>query len=442
VLAVLAKVRSRMGDEQGAILVLMVVTMVVLLGFSAVVVDLGNARQIRRQAQNASDAAALAGAYTLQSGGTAAQARTAAESYAANNGFGTGLGVAYSPPISGPRTGDAGCVEVVSTKTVPGTFSKAIGQNQVGSSGRAVACQTTGAIGAYGIVSLNPSQCQSILVNGNEARIEMTNAGIFVNSSCSNGAMHVNGNNISIDVTGAPIDVVGDYSSNGNGITVSPAPAEGANPITDPYAALPVPTPPTSPVFSSCSGTTVDGVITFSPGRYNCQISITGNSPVVNFAAGDYHVTGGISINGNFPQVTFGAGVYTLEGSFTNNGNSSVITGNGVTFYQSAGSWSVNGNLPTTTLTPPASGPYAGITLFQSRTNTSAVTVNGNSSVSVHGVLYARAAPLIYNGNNQDFSNHFAVIVDRFTVNGNMPRFRSDHEGVVLTGVSGVALYE
>jgi hypothetical protein len=416
--------------------------MVVLLGFSALVVDLGNARQTRRQAQNSSDAAALAGAYTLQSGGTAAQARTAAESYAANNGFGAGLGVAYSPPISGPRTGDANCVEVVSTKTMPGTFSKAIGHNTVGASGRAVACQTTGVIGTYGIVSLNPSQCQSILLNGNEARIEMTNAGIFVNSSCSNGAMHVNGNNTSINITGASIDVVGDFSSNGNGITVTPVPTEGVAPITDPYAALPVPTAPTSPVFNSCNGTTVNGVITFSPGRYNCQISVNGDSPVVSFTAGDYHITGGISINGNSPQVTFGAGVYTLGGSFSNNGNNSVITGNGVTFYQSAGSWSVNGNSPVTTLTPPASGTYAGVTLFQSRTNTSPVTVNGNSSVSVHGVLYARAAQLTYNGNNQDFSNHFAVIVDRFTMNGNSPRFRSDHSGVVVSGTSGVALYE
>jgi len=53
-------------DERGAVLVFVAIVMVMLLGFAAIGVDLGNARQQHRNAQNAADAGALAGAYALK----------------------------------------------------------------------------------------------------------------------------------------------------------------------------------------------------------------------------------------------------------------------------------------------------------------------------------------------------------------------------------------
>ena len=53
---------ARMRDDSGIVVVIVAVFMVVALGFTALVVDLGNGRQQRRQAQSTADAAALAGA--------------------------------------------------------------------------------------------------------------------------------------------------------------------------------------------------------------------------------------------------------------------------------------------------------------------------------------------------------------------------------------------
>ena len=62
--------RSRLAarDEQGAIAILVAMTSVVLFIIAAMVVDLGLARDTRRQSQNAADASALAAANALYPG--------------------------------------------------------------------------------------------------------------------------------------------------------------------------------------------------------------------------------------------------------------------------------------------------------------------------------------------------------------------------------------
>ena len=57
--------RRPAGDERGAVLVHVAVAMLALIGFSALAIDYGAFWVSRRQAQNAADAAALAGALSL-----------------------------------------------------------------------------------------------------------------------------------------------------------------------------------------------------------------------------------------------------------------------------------------------------------------------------------------------------------------------------------------
>ncbi len=57
--------RSRAGDERGAVLVHVAIAMLALIAFSALVIDYGALWVSRRQAQNAADSAALAGALSL-----------------------------------------------------------------------------------------------------------------------------------------------------------------------------------------------------------------------------------------------------------------------------------------------------------------------------------------------------------------------------------------
>ena len=64
--AIAARSAGRGDDERGVVLVFVLVLMSVMLGMLALVVDVGNARQQRRQAQTAADASALAGTEVLE----------------------------------------------------------------------------------------------------------------------------------------------------------------------------------------------------------------------------------------------------------------------------------------------------------------------------------------------------------------------------------------
>jgi Flp pilus assembly protein TadG len=71
------------GDESGQALVLVAITMVVLLGFVGLAIDVGNAYFTQRELQKAADAAALAGALELPN---AAAATAVAQQYGAAGG--------------------------------------------------------------------------------------------------------------------------------------------------------------------------------------------------------------------------------------------------------------------------------------------------------------------------------------------------------------------
>src|SRR3954471_23807460 len=61
----MARRARRVVDERGVTMIIFGLILVALLIIVAVVIDLGNARQEKRQLQNAADAAALAGASEL-----------------------------------------------------------------------------------------------------------------------------------------------------------------------------------------------------------------------------------------------------------------------------------------------------------------------------------------------------------------------------------------
>src|SRR5208282_2637111 len=81
---------------------------------------------------------------------------------------------------------------------------------------------------------------------------------------------------------------------------------------------------------------------------------------------------------------------------------------------RSGGSTTLSGN-GSYSLSPPATGTYAGIVIFQTRDNSKALTVSGNAS-GMTGTVYAPAAQLAESGNTQLDA---AVVVDTLTVSGN-----------------------
>lgn len=72
-------------EDEGAIAILVAVFALVMFGFAAIVVDLGDARSLRALAQDTADSAALAGASKLAEGGSIAEADAAVRSYALDN---------------------------------------------------------------------------------------------------------------------------------------------------------------------------------------------------------------------------------------------------------------------------------------------------------------------------------------------------------------------
>jgi hypothetical protein len=127
-------------------------------------------------------------------------------------------------------------------------------------------------------------------------------------------------------------------------------------------------------------------------------MQLTGNG-TVTLQPGVY--VGGISITGNY-AVTLSPGIYYMEGGgFSATGNVSV-TGSGVMIYNAPNSSSDTINLTGNTvlnLSPMTSGTYAGITIFQARASTAAVSLTGNSGSKITGTIYAAGAAVDLTGN-------------------------------------------
>lgn len=191
-------------------------TIVVLCGMAALVVDAGMAYVQKGELQTAADAAALAAAHDLPNVTTAQN--TAAE-YAEKNGIEPGRTTATTPYKSDPKK-----VEVVVTTTVEYTFARILGFNSQEVSARAVAEKSGSSGGAFGYAVFSGSKTSRL--------------GLFSSSLTVNGSIHGNEevmmNGSSMNVNGN-VEAVGKFSTNGSQITItgtaqgSSATAHGSN---------------------------------------------------------------------------------------------------------------------------------------------------------------------------------------------------------------------
>jgi Flp pilus assembly protein TadG len=112
----------RKNNERGQSMVITVVFMVVLLGFAALVVDVGSWYRAHRAAQSTADASALAGAQSLPD---SAAATSLAQEYATKNTTGTG---GASPQITITQQGyEPDTITVKVTRPSPGFFARVFG---------------------------------------------------------------------------------------------------------------------------------------------------------------------------------------------------------------------------------------------------------------------------------------------------------------------------
>lgn len=128
------------------------------------------------------------------------------------------------------------------------------------------------------------------------------------------------------------------------------------------------------PAYTACQNVPGGKTKTLSPGTY-CNKTISG-------------------------EVTLEPGNYVLRGGQIKLGGNGKLTGEGVTiFLMDDAQFTSNAN-EIINLSPPTSGPYAGITIYQEKSNTNEVTINGGSGSNVTGFIYAPGAHVFYAGNS------------------------------------------
>jgi Flp pilus assembly protein TadG len=370
-------------NPRGAILAQVALSMTALAATLAVVLDGGLLLAEHQRAQATADAAALAAAadlfakYATASGiDSSGTANTSAITTATANGYTSSnstIDVRLNPANykGGPNAGTqvpAGYAEVTVTYNQPRYFSALWGTTTIPVSARAVA-RGKWIAASPGILLLEPTGPGALTVTGNGS-VRVANAPIVVNDN-SSSAITTSGNNAVVTDSNSSILVGGSPGYSGSGI--SPTPIPNQTPTPDPLRFLPELSQPSAAPAS----TTSNGVTTYYPGYYPNGLSLTGGYTAV-FQSGNYYMGGTFKVNGN---------------------GSSSLTGSGVMiFIGPNGSLDMGGN-GSVTLSPPTSGTYQGMTIFQSRSNNSDVKIAGNGNYNTTGTFYAPDAQLKVTGN-------------------------------------------
>jgi putative Flp pilus-assembly TadE/G-like protein len=377
--------------RRGAIVVLIALCLTLILAFVAIAIDGGGLLDLRRQTQATADAAALAAAEDLfwnyptnkglDAGGTAV-ARAVA--IAAANGFdndGTKsiVTVRESPQtyLGGANQGTIipkGYVEVTVQYNQPRYFSAAIGSGAIPVKARAVA-RGKWEPAFVGIHVLDPSQKGALNATGTGTASVTGGAKVIVNSDNPEAAITNGGT-----VTATELDITGGISSTGSGGGFFGGINLGTPPQPDPLRGIPEPDPTMLSDQSHGNTHFSNGSHTLSPGVYHGGITIGGQASATLLPGIYYMDGGGFQMSGQGNLYAAGVMIFNAPKS-----SSDVITITG----SSSGS---------VYLTPPTTGIYQGLTLFQDRESTNTLTVSGSGNMYVTGTFYAADALMKVSG--------------------------------------------
>ncbi|RIK78611.1 MAG: hypothetical protein DCC68_15000 [Planctomycetota bacterium] len=387
--------RTRAASRRGKVAVLVAVLLpTVLVPILGLGVDGGTLMQDQRRLHGAVDAAALAAAAQLWRDNsdhnlissppplTDAAIDAALDTLDAH-GFTSEVcqsrAVTTPAVSSNPRVnGKGGTVEVQVTFLQPRSFTRIWSSADLPVTVRSVARVKNFSQG-NGILILEESEDRALYGQGS-GQLLVNEGGVVVNST-SPAAAETGGNEIvlaatSFDVAG---EAIGDRYFETPYPQSGPAtPYNGSTPVPDPLADLPEPDPTAFVNRSTPHGG--NSTVTLQPGRYKSRLSFTGNT-VVTLEPGVYYLDKGISVLGD---VTLkGTGV-TLFNAGSGTANNIQLQGNGV--------WS---------LTPPTSGTYQGVALYQSRQTESqdtTMTLQGNGGAGLVGTVYAPTTKVLVTG--------------------------------------------
>lgn len=387
-------------SERGQALVLITLSIILIFAIMGLVVDIGWAHFRQHAAQAAAEAAALAAAQaasTSSSGSPACgansvvcQAATACPSslstppannllagclYAKGNGFvATGkqnvtmTANVTNPPPNAPGVTVKYWVNASVTETETQLFSAILGNRYLTVGANATAGVLAGPGGGC-IYVMDPSGT-SIALSGSP--LIQSGCGIYINSTGPSAVLY-SGSPTITTTGGAKTNFVASGSSactpSGCG-AITPAPNYSQAAATDPFASLPAPT------VGSCT--------------YSSPVVVTTNTTL---SYGTY--CGGIITSGT-ETITLNPGLYIIKSGITESGSPTFV-GTGVTLYFNTGGITGSGT-GKFNLSAPTSGTYEGITIFEDRSNGSAMDLSGTTGNTINGAVYVPKANLTYSG--------------------------------------------
>lgn len=401
--------RPRRGREEGAVTLLVVVLSLVLFGVAALVVDLGLARDTRRQAQNAADSAALAAGNALYLTGTAdvAAAITAAKSYASAN-FGTTdadwarCTDPARPPGFATVPGQTPCISfsgtpftevrvVIPRRQVETPLSGILGTSRVSVGAAAQAEIDPGGRAKCGLCVIGPGEHD--VQNGS---VTVTGTSIYVN-----GTLGANPQ-LTMTASGGQLYLQGPRPTMG---TYLPEPYTRQPAMPDPLAFLTLPFDVSSLQAKTVSACSANG----GPGIYTSLALTRG--------------------------CVLQPGLYVVTGANHRSGQTR-ITANGVTFFfgcqdpatttprlrpcavgEQGGDLLLTGQA-SIDFTAPVTGPTAGLAMVSDRNNTATLGWRGNGAVRSSGTIYAKSGTLDYRGNGAGAAMDSLVVVGDLQFSG------------------------
>lgn len=383
--------------EDGQALILIVFGILALFGATALAVDGGNAYADRRKAQNAADAAALAGALARIQGQNWIQVVLSSAAQNGYNNDGTNNAVAiFSPPISGPNKGDPEYVQVQIISHIKTYFASVIGIPEITNTVEAVAHNKPPTyepmVGGAAVVALalsNNCDVAPAFWVWQEASLVITGGGVFVNSNNPTCAFKEMGSG-SIRIRDEhTIQIVGGADIQKPKLLTPYPPQTGAAPI--PYP------PPFFMPDVGCGG------------------------KVSQLMPDGHTITSGNWDNGTFPPpdvqiINLESGIYCLNADFIVAGNQQ-ISGTGVVFKIEHGRVLFAGSAQLN-LKAPQSGKLAGLLIYQPADNQNYLAINGNDFSTFMGSILAPGAEIRIKGNSSTYGFHSQIIGLTINVQG------------------------
>jgi hypothetical protein len=282
-------------------------------------------------------------------------------------------------------------LSLAATGSMKTDFMGVMGFSSLNISARAVAKSVGN--GTACVLALNASASGAATAQGG-TKIRLDGCSLYANSK-SGSALTLGG---SASLSALSVGVVGGVSG-GAAITTTQGVSTGGSPVADPYSTLAI------PFFSGCNATnfTAHSTVTINPGVY----------------------CGGMQLSAN-AQVTLNPGIYYIDhGDFSMNGGAT-MTGTGVTLIFTSSTMSnwpkvtVNGGA-TVNLTPPTTGPTAGVVMFADRNIPigTSFKFNGGASQYIGGAIYVPTGDVMFAGGASTSTSCTKLIADTITFTGN-----------------------